>query len=76
MRNLSCFHGLVPPGTLHVKSGPIFKVKKFAWVNNWENIITYREESEQNKALENNCSSCFDSWCVLWVQTQVKSSNF
>ena len=39
-------------GTFIRISGPITEVKKFAVINDWENI-SYWEEPEQIKALEN-----------------------
>ena len=44
-------------------SGPIMEVKKSAVINDWENI-SYWEEPEQSKALENK-------FCLFQIQWRV-----
>ena len=44
-------------------SGPIMEVKKSAVINDWENI-SYWEEREQSKALENK-------FCLFQIQLRV-----
>ena len=35
--------------------GPIAEVKKSALINNYENIIAYSEETQQNEVYANKC---------------------
>ena len=57
-QNLGCLNKEynVQSSTTFIRiSGPIAEVKKFALINDYENIIAYSEESEQSEVYANKC---------------------